>query len=117
MEGEEIMAFKEREKFWDDEPIVVHEFEKGSKLVKALYGVVEGKLCGALQTFYIDRSGVEKPSKGWFMVDSKKEGAQAVIDQINDSINALEELKRHIEKGMKKGGRKRQVTSSVSDDE
>lgn len=77
-------------KFWKDEPKIVDEFEKGSKITKALIGkTADGKFCAALQTFYT-KNGEEKPGKGWFMVATEKTD---VYDQICDSINALEQLK------------------------
>ncbi|MBZ4649242.1 hypothetical protein [Thermosipho sp. (in: thermotogales)] len=80
-----------KEKFWDNDPIVVNEFEKGSKLCKALLGKVNKKYCVALQTFFTDKDGNERPGKGYFIVDSNK---QSVIEQIDDSIHSLNELKK-----------------------
>lgn len=99
------MAFKKSEKFWAAEPVVVHEWEKGSKLAKSLLGITEdGDFCAAIQTFYM-KDGVEIPSKGWFM---KSDDGQEVLLQIKDTICALQALEDGVSeflKDKKKGGK------------
>lgn len=84
-----------KDKFWDEEPQVVTEFEKGSKICKGLIGKVGNKICVALQTFYTDRDGNERPGKGYFIVGKDK---QKVIEQIDDSIYALNLIKEKLVK-------------------
>lgn len=60
------MAFKKNnkeKKFWDEEPDVIYEFEKGRQTVKCVIGKIKGETKGGLQFVKVTPEGVEIPMK------------------------------------------------------